>query len=186
MIKQQNIKKQTRKVGVAGSFQNQLQGNNSTTPKVGEGATVLMYSDREAYEVLQVSEDGNSCVIRQMGANHIGKFYGDERYEYFSDENEIAQNLEWNDRQKCWGFVTYEVQIIKSLVNKYSKEYGYGWRDIFLSDNNMVIDDLYEKVYEDNYYNKMKLIKGITKEYKNFNKVSIIFGVMEKYRDPHF
>ena len=31
-----------------------------------------------------------------------------------------------------------------------------------------------------------KLIKGLTKEYKNFSKVSIIFGIMEEYRDPHF
>ena len=179
-------KTQTRKIGVAGGFINQMMGNNSTTPKVGEGATVLMYSDREAYEVLEVSEDGNSCVIRQMATKHIGKSYGDERYEYSSDNEAPKRTLEWNDKKKCWGFVTYEVRIIKSLVNKYSKEYGYGWRDIFLSDNNMVIDDLYEKVYEDNYYNKMKLIKGITKEYKNFNKVSIIFGMMEEYQDPHF
>ena len=185
-MKTTNNKKQTRKVGVAGSFQNQIMGNNSTMPKVGEGATILHYSDRTPYEVLEVSKDGNSCVIRRMNAKFIGESYGDERYEYSSDNEAPKQTLEWNDKKKCWGFVHYEVRPIKSLSNKYSKEYGYGWFDILLKDNNMVQDDLYEKVYEDNYYNKMKVIKGITKEYKNFNKVSIIFGMMEEYQDPHF
>ena len=90
------MKKQSRKVGVAGGFINQMMGNNSTTPKVGEGATILMYSDRESY------------------------------------------------------------------------------------------DHLYENPNADNFYNQKKLINGVTKQYKNFNKVSIIFGVMEQYRDPHF
>ena len=47
-------------------------------------------------------------------------------------------------------------------------------------------DHLYEDPNADNFYNQMKLIKGVTKKYKNFNKISIIFGVMEEYRDPHF
>ena len=42
------ILKQKRKVGVAGGFINQMMGNNSTTPIVGEGATILHYSDRSA------------------------------------------------------------------------------------------------------------------------------------------
>ena len=38
-----SVKKQSRKVGVAGGLINQIMGNNSTDPKVGEGATILKY-----------------------------------------------------------------------------------------------------------------------------------------------
>ena len=33
---------------------------------------------------------------------------------------------------------------------------------------------------------KLKLVDGVTKMYRNFSKVSIIFGVMNEYRDPSF
>jgi hypothetical protein len=39
--------RQKTKVGVDGSLMNQLMGNNSTLPKVGEGATIMYYSDRD-------------------------------------------------------------------------------------------------------------------------------------------
>ena len=57
--------------------------------------------------------------------------------------------------------------------------------DIFLNENGLTHNDLIDG--EDRgAYTKLKLIKGITKEYKEFNKVSVIFGMMEEYRDPHF
>ena len=36
-----SVKRQTRKIGVAGGFINQVMGNNTSIPKVGEGATIL-------------------------------------------------------------------------------------------------------------------------------------------------
>lgn len=180
----ETIKKQTRKIGVAGGFFNQLMGNNFTTPKVGEGATLLMYSDRDAYEVTWVSEDGLTCRIRPMDCTFIGSSYGDEIYTYKSDKSAEETLLEWNDNKSCWGKVYHTVQIQKSLLSKLIKEHGYDWTKNL--PNGLTYDDLFDKVYEDNYYNKIKLIKGVTKEYKYFDKVSVIFGVMEKYRDPHF
>lgn len=181
------MKKQSRKVGVAGSFQNQMMGNNASEPKVGEGATILSYSDREPYEVIEVAEDGMSCVIRNMSAKHIGQCYGDERYELTSNPEGYTQTLEWNEKKGCWGSVSYSVEIIKSLVNKYCKEYSYGWTEYLLKDFGIAdYQDLYEDPKADNYYNQKMLIKGLTKRYKNFSKVSIIFGSADKYRDPHF
>ena len=174
------MKKQKRKIGVAGCFQNQLMGNNSTTPMVGEGATILLYSDREAYEVISVSDDENSCVIREVNAKFIGKSYGDERYEYSSDPDGVTRRLEWNHKKKCWGSIWYSIQIIKSLEKEYYKKYGYGWNKILLADRGLTRDDITSK--EGGY----KLIEGLTKRYKNFSRVSIIFGIMEQYRDPHF
>lgn len=180
-------KQQTRKVGVAGGFINQLMGNNTSEPVLGQGATILYYSDRAAYEVIEVSEDGMSCVIRAMDCKNVGKCYGDEQYEYKSNPNGVELNLEWNARKGCWGQIWYEVEIIKALRKKYEKEHGYDYMSILLKDHGLnSYDELYEDPEADNLQNPQKIIKGLTKEYKNFRKISVIFGVMEEYRDPHF
>lgn len=178
-------KVQTRKVGVAGGFINQMMGNNSTTPVVGEGATILMYSDRSAYEVIEVSKDGNSCVIRKMDTKNIGTSYGDERYTYKSNPNNHTMDLEWSNKKQCWGEVSYTTEIIKSLQKKYYQENGFGWLEILLADNGFVYDDLRTSEY-DFHGKQLKFVKGLTKQYKNFEPKSIIFGIMEQYRDPSF
>ena len=189
MKKDVRLKKQTRKVGVAGSFINQMMGNNSSEPVVGEGATILMYSDRVAYEVTEVSDDGMQCVIRQMDAKNIGSGYGDERYTYESNIKNHTMTLEWSNKKQCWSSVGYSVEIIKSLRGKYDKEFGYGSTKYLLADYGI---ESYQHLYENpndedgNYYNQMMIISGITKRYKNFDKISVIFGIMEEYRDPSF
>ncbi len=179
------VKKQSRKIGVAGGFINQMMGNNSTTPVVGEGATILMYSDREAYEVIEVSNDGMQCVIRQMDAKNIGTSYGDERYTFQSNPENHTRTMEWSNKKQCWGEVSYTTEIIKSLQKKYYTQYGFGWSKILLAEHGFTYDDLTTSEYD--YHGKqLKLVDGLTKKYKNFHKTSIIFGVMEQYRDPSF
>jgi len=176
-------KRQNRKVGVAGGFINQMMGNNATLPKVGEGATELMYSDRHAYEVTFVSKDGMSCKIRPMNCENIGQCYGDERYTYTSNPEGHETTLEWSNKKGQWGKVSHSIEIQKSIVNKLVKQYGYGWSDYL--PNGIKYDDLVDGE-KNGMYTKLKLIPGITKQYKNFHKISIIFGVMEEYRDPSF
>ena len=125
----QTVKRQSRPVGVSGGFINQMMGNNSTEPKVGEGATVLSYSDRHAYEVIEVSDCGNSCVIREMDTHFIGQSYGDERYNYSSNEENPTMTLEWNQKRGQWEQVWTSIKIIKSLAKKLDKEYGWGWHN---------------------------------------------------------
>lgn len=60
--------KQKSKVGVAGSFFNQLMGNNESLPEVGKGVTELMYSDRHAYEVIEVSDDFKTVRLEELDA----------------------------------------------------------------------------------------------------------------------
>ena len=185
MKTQVQTKKQTRKVGVSGGFINQMMGNNSTTPVVGKGATILSYSDRHAYEVIEVSNDGNSCVIRKMDTQFVGSGYGDERYTYKSNPENHTKNLEWNFRKNKWCVVSYKVKIIKSLAKAYDKKYGWGWFDILLEENGLTYDDIVDGE-RDGVYTKFKLIDGLTKQYKITNPISIIFGVMEEYQDPSF
>lgn len=181
-IENQKVKRQSRKIGVAGGFINQLMGNNCSEPVVGEGATILHYSDRSAYEVIEVSNDGMSCVIRQMDAKFVGSAYGDERYEYSSNPDNGTMTLEWNQKKKAWGSVHYSIQPIKSLVKRLGKEYGWDWYKYL--PNGYTIEDI--TVKNDSPFHQYKLVDGITKMYKEWNQKSVIFGVMEKYRDPHF
>jgi hypothetical protein len=185
MKTQVQIKKQTRKVGVSGGFINQMMGNNSTTPVVGKGATILSYSDRHAYEVIEVSNDGNSCVIREMDATFVGSGYGDERYTYKSNPENHTKNLEWNSKKQKWGEVYFTTEIIKSLAKAYDKKYGWGWYDILMEEKGLTYDDIVDGE-RDGCDTKLQVIDGLTKQYKNFNPISIIFGVMEKYQDPSF
>ena len=179
-------KRQYRKVGVAGGFVNQMMGNNSTEPKVGEGATELMYSDRNPYEVLSVSEDGSECEIRRMRSKIKNKdgIYGQQEWDFTSTEGE-SETLRWHPK-KGWCRYTETIELQKSLSKKYTDLYGWNWNN-WVFPNGIISEDLFEK-YEENggHYGKMKLIKGITKVYKNYSPISIIFGVMEKYYDPSF
>ena len=175
-------KKQSRKVGVAGGLINQLMGNNSSVPVVGEGATILQYSDRSAYEVISVADDKNSCVIRKVNAKFIGKCYGDERYEYESDESLHTLKLEWNEKKKSWGSVYTNTQIQKSLLDKLYAQHGRDWaKNLPVSYESLIVEG-----DEKEFNPRLKLVKGITKEYKTFSKVSVIFGRMDEYRDPSF
>ena len=67
-IMKNSEKVQRAKVGVAGSFFNQLMSNNSTLPEVGKGATQMMYSDRYCFEVKEVSEDGKRVILESLDA----------------------------------------------------------------------------------------------------------------------
>lgn len=174
-------KNQTRKVGVAGGFINQMMGNNSSTPKVGEGATILMYSDRHAYEVIAVDEDSLECTIRTMNTKYVGSGYGDEQYTYSSGLDNATSTIAWNEKRQCWGYVSHTVQIIKALASRLYKEYGYGWTEFLPVSYDSLIDG--EKL---GVNTKLKLVDGVTKMYRNFSAVSIIFGIMDEYRDPSF
>lgn len=68
--------KQKRSVGSAGGFFNQLMGNNASLPEVGKGATILHYSDRSAYEVLEVSDDKKDVVIRRYKYPAVSIIFG--------------------------------------------------------------------------------------------------------------
>lgn len=52
-----------------GSEVNSLMGNSKdTTPEVGKGATIMLWTDRHAYEVMKVSEDKTKATIQRYEA----------------------------------------------------------------------------------------------------------------------
>jgi hypothetical protein len=164
--------KQKRKVGVAGSFINQLMGNNSTLPKVGEGATIMYYSDREAYQVTWVSDCGTKCKINPAIMKYVGSGYGDERYEY-QGYQDYHYDVVW--RRGAWykvhNVVAFEDAFVESMEGKGR------WEDEVRA---MGLGELYDE------FGRVNVIPSVTKNKKEYGKISILFGQMSEYTDPSF
>lgn len=174
--------KQTRKVGVAGSFQNQMMGNNSSRPIVGKGATILMYSDRYAYQVTWVSDCGTKCRINKADMKYIGTSYGDERYEYIGHSEGLGEEIVWKGT-KGWCRVMNDIKYEPKFERLLNKEFGRRWFGFHA-------DKLAKEMGVDNLFNpdtcRLNLVKGFTKPITRYSSVSIIFGLMDEYSDPSF
>lgn len=186
---------QSRQIGVAGNFINQVMGNNCSVPVVGEGATILHYSDREAYEVIAVSDCGTKCTIRRMDYEYAGtesqRAAGDYNvFKHTSNENNSTKDLEYNAKKQQWESVGYEVKIVKALWNRLVKEYGWNAKDNLPDGHTFQSLSVNpDKQYWDRdtqQFQELRVVKGITKNYKNTSAVSIMFGTMQTYIDPHF
>jgi hypothetical protein len=164
--------KQKVKLGGNGSFINQLMGNNSTLPKVGEGATIMSYSDRSAYQVTWVSDCGTKCKINPAIMKYVGSGYGDEKYEY-QGYREHSYDVAWrrNSWYKIYNVVDFEDDFVESMEGK-----GL-WEDEVRA---MGLGELYD---EDG---RLNVIPSVTKSKKEYEKISIIFGRIDEYRDPSF
>lgn len=169
------------------SLINTMMSNTETHPVVGEGATVCHFTDRNAFEVIRVSNNGMECEIRKMDCVNIGDGYGDERYQYQSNPENYTMVLEWNKKKESWRQVYFTVEIIKSKLKKYTKEYGYHWRTVFANEHGFdSYEDMFHSQTEECPVKRLMLIDGATKKYKNYNDINVMFGVMDEYRDPTF
>ena len=64
-----------------GSLQNLLMGSG-TAPKVGEGATILGWTDRHAATVIEVSKSGKAVSVQRDTQNRIDKNGMSDMQEY--------------------------------------------------------------------------------------------------------
>ncbi len=180
--------KQTREIGVAGGFFNQLMGNNQTVPKVGEGATHLMYSDRHAYEVISVDEENLSCVIDQYKPKRIDKLgMSDSQIYEYKELYGNPKTLVWRKKKGgCWCEHNKVVSVIPKVIkdlNSKSNKFSY-WEQI----REVYGQDVYDQVCgrTENGDWKVNVVEGITKEYDSYHPISIIFGTKEEYYDFSF
>ena len=72
-----------------GSFFNYLMANSMSVPEVGKGATILHWTDRAAYFVNSVSEDGKTVEIERAKVIRVdNNGVGDTQdYKYERDPN---------------------------------------------------------------------------------------------------
>jgi hypothetical protein len=162
--------RQTRKL--EGSFTNYLMGNNSSTPEVGKGATLLSYSDRYPAEVLDVSADGKQCVIREM--EHKAKpnsgGMGHQDWELTPNPNGYKRTLIY--RNGAWRDVIENV-VFEPQFERQFESSGLLWRRA---------EEL--GLYDEQGH--LKLVKGFTKVVRAYPKVNILFGRAEYHYDWEF
>lgn len=67
------------------SLVNHIMSNNSTRPEVGKGATILRWTDRQAYEVVNVSKDGKEVVLQRYSPRRADDRGMTDAQEYIYD-----------------------------------------------------------------------------------------------------
>lgn len=77
-----------------GSLQNRLQERMvQPMPEIGMGATELLYTDRNAYEVIAV-KDARHCTVREYDCKlKEGSDWLDQDYEFISNPKNRTANL---------------------------------------------------------------------------------------------
>lgn len=173
-------KQQTQKIGQPGSLINQIMGNNSTVPVVGQGATRLLHTDRECYEVVSVSEDGGTAVLQYLEpiadktkVNEVG------HQNWIFKPTNFHYTVTW--RKNAWYWADTEVVF----TNKYQAEMkaqGVEFIGHHLYKND---PELFEKIYGDRE-RPINVVEGITREKKVYSKINIVFGRKDYYYDWSF
>lgn len=143
-------------------------GKETSNPIVGKGATILAWTDRYAYEVLSVSDCGKKVVIAPYVVKHAQCNVFTESQKYIYDEvSKKHENIIF--KNGTWKRIIETVELIDN-----SKSFEE--RSEFFRLNPHII----------NRYGGLNLVDGITKIKKQYNKISILFGHKEEYRDPSF
>lgn len=127
--------------------------------KVGTFATIYLWSDRHAYEVIDV-KDQNHVTIRRLDAKRINGGYMSEWQEYEYKSNEQNAKIELENTKYGWKKV---FRYNKDLYDKIMERQGYvAWDDEIVK----------------------KVMQG--KEVKRSEKINISFGIADEYYDYSF
>jgi len=157
-----------------GSLINYVMGNNKTLPEVGKGATILSWSDRHAYEVMSISEDGKRVIIQKYLSERIDTNGMSESQEYkYEKLNGFDEVIVW--RNNAW-----RKEIIEIV---FTKEYGEYVKNNL---NDFWKTEDYKLLYPNNEIQLQHVIKGKTKLIKKYPKVNIIWGIKDEYYDYSF
>ena len=148
-----------------GSIMNWMMGNNNTAPKVGEGATELCWSDRHAYDVTFVSEDGKQCKIRPCIATRIDK----NGYYTESQDYKYEPNLEAKETLLVYRNGSWRREVKQIFWTDKAMKLSGAERQKFLAEGEVSLTEV---------------IEGITFLKKSFPKINILFGTRREYLDP--
>jgi len=167
---------QKHKVGVAGSFINQLMANNSSIPVVGQGATHIMYSDRYCYEVISVSDDLKTVRLEALDAR-----FNPELPHEMGHQNWILEPtgrfMTVVYRHGAWRTKGEVVRFTKAYIEKVG--------DV-ISLARTLSEDQRKAVYGGNGVRPQNVVEGITEKVFEYNKINLLFGVKDYYYDWSF
>ncbi len=166
---------QKSKVGVAGSFINQMMSNNSSLPEVGKGATRLHYSDRSCYEVIEVSKDLKTVKLESLNAEwDRTKSGGMGHQNWLLKPTGHFITLVW--RFNAWYQKGTSVGFTKEFEQKHQGVYSYAQQ---------LTEDQRKAVYAGEVRPK-NIVEGITEQKTVYSKIDILFGSKDYYYDWSF
>ncbi len=104
-----------------GSLVNHLMSGNPTPPTVGEGATILMWTDRHAYTVTEVSKDGKKVTIRRDKAVRTDGYGMSDAQQYRYEAGDDCDIVKIAYRWGYWRNATSngKVNIVFGIRNEY-------------------------------------------------------------------
>lgn len=144
-----------------GNIMNRLEENRMFCDeiKVGTGMTEYSYSDRHAYEVVEV-KDQKHVKVREFDHKHVGNCEMDNSWELISNENNAVRMI--TKRGKYWYWTVTVTKDILDNINDINTR-------LFLCHNGIEIDKLKEK-------------GKVTK----YHRANVSFGVADYYYDYEF
>ncbi len=176
---------QKAKVGVAGSFFNQLMSNNSSIPEIGKGATHLQYSDRDAYEVVEVSEDKKTVKLEYLNARYDDKIYPNGNppmghQDWVLEPTGRFMTVVW--RHNSWKIKSQSITFEESFKKEYEQRTG---KEAYASNEDFITEAQREEIYKGDVY-PQTVIPGITKIKVNYSKINLLFGRKDYHYDWSF
>ena len=152
---------------LCGSLNNRLEENRMfcDTIEVGTGMTEYLYTDRHAYEVVEVT-DQKHIKVREYDHKCKDGFEMSNNWELVSNENNPIRAM--TKRGKYWYWTT---TITSDIVEEYNKGDAETrmYISLFLAQNGVSIDDFKTK-------------KKITR----YHRANVSFGVASYYFDYEF
>lgn len=166
---------QKAKVGVAGSFFNQLMSNNASIPVVGKGATRMHYSDRSCYEVIEVSADGKSVKLEALEAKWDNTKEGGMGHQNWILEptNRFCEVV-W--RNNAWQVKGSAIEFTKEFRKKHEGVNSFAQQ---------LTDEERKAVYNGEVF-PSNVVEGITYKKTTYSKMPLLFGEKNYYYDWSF
>lgn len=171
------LKLQKAKVGVAGSFINQMMANNASLPEVGKGATQLHSSDRTCFEVIEVSQDGKEVKLEvldpQINPEYLAKLNGRDcagHQNWVLNPTGRFITVVW--RNNAWK--------VKSNVVRFIKEFQKQHEGASLA--RQLTPEQRLAVYGGNVW-PQNVVEGFTEAKVEYSTIKILFGVKDYYYD---
>jgi len=160
------------KLSQVGSFFNYLMSHNSSVPKVGKGATLLYYSDRHAYEVIEVDENKKKVVLQKYQPTPFFKEMTDSQsYEYKELTNQkLTLYYKWGS----WKYKFLKTVFTDEAKKKYG-EMGPKLHEAYKAAGGEYIGCFVGTI-----------IPGFTKQVTEWCTVNVLFGAKEEYYDFSF
>lgn len=152
-------------------------GNNDSRPEVGKGATVMHWTDRSAYEVIEVSPDGLSCTLQRYQPERADN-YGMSDSQGYKYETLTEEKMHLVYRRGAWYQVGRSVDFKPSFL-KEAKAAGFYFIAKYLT------PEQHEEIYQGETWPR-KVVEGITYLKKTYYKINVLFGVKQEYYDYSF